>query len=162
IMISGVFNRISGVSYNGLARLLADGSVDPAFATPAGTNDQPDAIAVGSDDGTIVAVLSPNPAGGVNLTRLLRLKPDGSLDNAFKPGDILGDGSSSASPVTALRIDADARIIIGGAFASIGGTARHGLARLKSDGTLDPDFDAGSGFANGVFGAPSDLRSDRK
>jgi hypothetical protein len=33
------------------------------------------------------------------------------------------------------------------------------LARLKSDGTLDTDFDAGSGFANGVFSPASNFRS---
>jgi uncharacterized delta-60 repeat protein len=158
IMISGVFNRISGVSYNGLARLLSDGSVDPAFFTPAATDEQPDAMAVGRDDKTIVAVLSPDPTSGLNRTRLLRLKPDGTLDGDFKPGDVLGD-ASSATPVSAIKIDAEERLIIGGTFSSVGGAARRDLARLKLDGTLDANFDAGSGFANGVFDAPGGFRS---
>ncbi len=158
IMISGVFNRIGGVSYNGLTRLMPDGSVDPAFITPAATDEQPDALAVASDDTTIVAVISPDPAGSANRTRLLRLKPDGSLDADFAPGDIPGDGSAAA-PVSAIKIDADDRIIIAGAFTGVGATPRHDLARLKSDGSLDTDFDAGSGLANGVFNAAANFRS---
>ena len=158
IMISGVFNRIDGRGYNGLARLLPDGSVDPAFLSPATADEQPDALAVASDDKTIIAVLSFDPAGGVNRTRLVRLDSNGILDGSFKAGDILSDGSS-ATPVSAIEIDDDDRIIIGGAFTSVGGTPRRDLARLKSDGTLDTDFEAGSGFANGVFNAAPNFRS---
>jgi len=158
IMISGVFNRISGKGYNGLARLMPDGSVDPAFISPATTDEQPDALAIASDDKTIIAVLSFDPAGGVNRTRLVRLDSSGIPDGSFKAGDILSDGSS-ASPVSAIEIDDDDRIIIGGAFTSVGGTPRRDLARLNSDGTLDTAFDAGSGFANGVFNVASNFRS---
>jgi uncharacterized delta-60 repeat protein len=158
IMISGVFNRISGKGYNGLARLLPDGSVDPAFLSPVATDEEPDALAVASDDKTIIAVLSFDPASGVNRTRLVRLDSNGILDGSFKAGDILSDGSS-AMPVSVIEIDDEDRIIIGGAFTSVGGTPRRDLARLKSDGTLDTDFDAGSGFANGVFNAASNFRA---
>jgi uncharacterized delta-60 repeat protein len=158
IMISGVFNRIGGVSYNGLARLTSDGSVDPAFVTPVATTEQPDALAVGSDDKTVVALLSPDPASGANRTRLLRLNADGTLESAFQPGDVSGDGSS-ATPVSAIKIDADGGIIIGGAFTNVGATPRQDLARVKPDGTLDTEFDAGSGFGNGVFSAASTFRS---
>lgn len=158
IMMIGVFTRISGRAYNGFVRLLADGSVDPFFVSPATAEEQPIAQAVTSDDKTIIAILSPDLAGGANHTRLVRLKPDGTSDGSFNPGDILGDGSSAA-PVSAISIDEQERILIGGAFVSIGGTARRGLARLKPDGTLDTNFDAGSGFANGVFSVAPNFHS---
>ncbi|MBI3415450.1 MAG: delta-60 repeat domain-containing protein [Verrucomicrobia bacterium] len=158
IMISGVFDRISGSSYNGLARLLPDGSVDPKFISPVAADEETDALAVASDDKTIIAVLSFDPAGGVNRTRLVRLDTNGVSEAIFQAGVILSDGSSAA-PVSAIEIDDEGRINIAGAFTSVAGTPRRDLARLKPDGTLDTGFDAGTGFANGVFNAASNVRS---
>jgi len=57
------------------------------------------------------------------------------------------DGSTASSfaanitgTVTAITPDSDGRILIGGAFTLVNGTARTGLARLGSDGSLDTAF----------------------
>jgi hypothetical protein len=38
-------------------------------------------------------------------------------------------------------VQSDGKIIIGGSFTTVGGTARNRVARLNSNGTLDTDFD---------------------
>jgi uncharacterized delta-60 repeat protein len=45
----------------------------------------------------------------------------------------------------ALMLQPDGKILIGGDFTSFNGTARSRVARLNSDGALDPTFDPGSG-----------------
>ncbi len=48
--------------------------------------------------------------------------------------------------------DSSGKIYIGGTFTQYNGTSRLGIARLNSDGSLDTDFDPGSGADNCVYG----------
>jgi uncharacterized delta-60 repeat protein len=76
ILIGGWFTSISGVSRNGLARLNADGSVDPTFNA-----------AVFSKGFVVQSIGKPIVITGGNFTnggdRLQRLNTDGSLDSTF-------------------------------------------------------------------------------
>ena len=56
------------------------------------------------------------------------------LDPSFK----VGPGANDA--VDALVVQADQRILVGGEFTSIGGCSNSFLARLNSDGSVDPSF----------------------
>lgn len=68
--------------------------------------------------------------------RLARFAPDGALDAAFAPAF---DG-----PVRALALDATGRLLVGGGFTTVtdesGAHVRHGLVRIRVDGSVDPDF----------------------
>src|SRR5580765_6423284 len=55
------------------------------------------------------------------------------LPDSFNPS---ADGS-----VSALAVQVDGKIVVGGAFVTLSGQARNGAARLNADGTLDPGFD---------------------
>ncbi len=61
-----------------------------------------------------------------------------TLDRNFMT-DIAGD---SYPQTRAIAVQPDGRILVGGTFTSINGTGRSYLARLNSDGTPDPTFDA--------------------
>lgn len=150
IMVSGVFNRVDVFFINGVTRLQTNGSVDLALNPPVTTEEQVTAMAVGPDDKTTVAVSFPDPIGEEFRTRFLRFNLDGTVDAAFAPQVLTGQGRTS-SPVTALRVDGQGRLLVAGWFASIGGARKYGLARLNTDGSLDASFDAGAGFGNGVF-----------
>ncbi len=50
--------------------------------------------------------------------------------------------------VRAIVVQSDGRILIGGNFTSVGGTARNRIARLNADGSVDLSFNPGTG-ANG-------------
>ena len=63
-----------------------------------------------------------------------RLDTNGIVDSTFVTNS-LTNGTAQA-----MALDANGRIIIGGSFLSIAGQTRYGLARLLSDGTLDPSF----------------------
>ncbi len=49
----------------------------------------------------------------------------------------------------AIALQADGKIIIGGAFANYSNTARKGIARLNRDGSLDTTFLPGTGATGG-------------
>ena len=66
---------------------------------------------------------------------------NGYLDVPFATN--LFDGI--ASPVNAVALQSDGKIVIGGQFTNIQGTSAHGIARLQPDGTVDDSFDAGAG-----------------
>ncbi|MDQ2773190.1 MAG: hypothetical protein M3Y54_22115, partial [Bacteroidota bacterium] len=72
--------------------------------------------------------------------KLLRLNADGSLDTSFNPG---GTGFSNA--VTALALQVDGKVLVGGSFTSYNGNAAapDGVLRLNADGSLDNNFNTG-------------------
>ncbi len=54
------------------------------------------------------------------------------------------------SSVHAIALQADGKIVIGGAFTQVNGQGRNRIARLNADGTLDVSFNPGSGTDYGV------------
>ena len=63
----------------------------------------------------------------------------GAIDPSFAPGPAF-------LPISRLALQSDGKVILAGTFTSFGGTTVSNLARLKTDGTLDPGFDAGTGL----------------
>jgi uncharacterized delta-60 repeat protein len=102
----------------------------------------------------VVEAIANAPAGGVYLagdfssvhgvprSRVARLLPDGEVDTSFAPGD------GPDADVTALAVQADGKVLIAGTFAKVAGIPRAGLARLNTDGSVDPSFDPGLGIRN--------------
>ncbi|HEX8492185.1 MAG TPA: Calx-beta domain-containing protein [Pyrinomonadaceae bacterium] len=76
----------------------------------------------------------------------------GTLDTSFNSGSGATSGSSALPQfVSAVALQPDGKIIIGGAFIFYDGTTRNRIARLNSDGTLDATFDPGTGADNHVY-----------
>jgi uncharacterized delta-60 repeat protein len=69
------------------------------------------------------------------------------VDATFNPAGGGANNSVNAVAVSA----ADGKVIIGGGFTSVNGTARNGIARLNSDGSLDTNFAPSSGADNVVY-----------
>jgi uncharacterized delta-60 repeat protein len=126
-----------------LVRLNPNGSLDPTFTA------EPDsyvfALAVQPDGRIVVGGSFSNiSVGGVSVPRrgIARLNADGSIDPGFNPGI---DDDSEEWRVQAVALQADGRILVGGAFFSLGGASRDNLARLESSGAIDPTFTTGVG-----------------
>lgn len=77
---------------------------------------------------------------GSDLVLFADWRQSGSLDSSFDPGTGADDGIAAAA------IQSDGKILIAGLFSSYDGTARNGIARLNPDGSLDTDFDPGTGI----------------
>ena len=94
---------------------------------------QPDGkILIGGD----FAALSPNGGAAVTRNRIARLNPDGTLDTAFNP-----NVSTNGNYVLSIALQSDGKILVGGFFDSIGGQARHNIARLDATTGLADSFD---------------------
>jgi uncharacterized delta-60 repeat protein len=150
IEVAGLLNRVNAVIFDGLGRFLPDGSPDTTFVPAITAQEQVNAMVLSPDGKTTVAISSDDPGGNGTRARFLRFNFDGTVDDAFQPGLVVGDGSS-APPVAAMSLDPEGRLVIAGQFASVGAAARHGLARLKPDGALDTTFDGNATFGSGIL-----------
>ncbi|HMC98166.1 MAG TPA: delta-60 repeat domain-containing protein, partial [Flavobacteriales bacterium] len=146
ILIAGSFGSYNGTSRHDIARLNTDGSLDASFDPGSGADGwiwcmarQPDGkILVGG--GFITFADTP-------LNNLARLNADGTLDTSFDPGS----GPNGSLSAGSIAVQSDSKILIGGGFSSYNGTARNRIARLNTDGSLDIDFNPGTGSNGGVL-----------
>ena len=144
IVVAGGFTMFSGFTRNRIARLNADGTVDPTFGFSGGINNTPLALAL-QRDGRIIVGGQFSQVDLVQRFNLARLNSDGTVDLTFDPGN------GPNGDVNAIAIQPDGRIVIGGTFIAYNGFARGGAARVLSDGSLDPTFDSGVGTGGNVF-----------
>ena len=136
LYIGGSFLSVNGSRQNGLARLNADGTLDPAFNIGAGANNTVYAIATLANGQVLVGgdFLAFN---GAAAPRLVRLNGDGSVDFTFNPG------AGADQAVRSLAVQTDGRILVTGEFLSFGGVPYSHVARLNTDGSVDLTFDPG-------------------
>lgn len=135
IVIGGNFNQVNGTSSGRVARLLANGSLDPAFSASPGANGVVKCLAM-QPDGRLIMAGDFNSYNSAACNRVLRLNEDGSIDSTFTV-------PAGPNQITALFLQPDGNSIIAGNFEQVGDTARRSLARLTGTGSLDPSFDAG-------------------
>lgn len=150
IIIGGLMTTYNGVQRNGVARLNFDGSLDTAFNPGLGTTGTVWAVAL-QPDGKILVAGEFTSFDTQARRHIVRLNADGTVDPTFDPGPS-GPNNNIYSLALAPNGTTNIPIVIGGAFTSVGGQLRGGIARLNSDGTLDPSFAPLLG-ANGVIRA---------
>lgn len=138
IVVAGNFSFCSGVCRSHIARLNEDGSLDTSFNPGAGPNKSVEGAAL-QPDGKVIIVGEFTGYNGTTRNYIVRLNADGSLDNTFNTG------AGPNNRLTAMLLQPDGKIIIGGYFDNFDGTTRHQLARLNADGSLDATFDPGAG-----------------
>jgi len=144
IIIGGDFNGVGGKYCAGLARINPNGSLDRSFrgGVDIGTNSFVRSVAVQAD-GKILLAGYFGQCKGYSCTSLARLNPDGSLDTAFNP--MLANGDNSVPNLYQVVPLSNGQMMIAGEMwnDTIGDSP---VARLYSDGTRDPNFNA-SGFS---------------
>ena len=142
ILVGGVF--IINAVQLGMVRLNADGTRDFSFSVNT-SNSQVWAIAIQSD-GKIIIGGNFGAINGALCYGIARLNPDGTTET------LLGATGELVNSVLSIALQADGKIVIGGGF-FVNGTAplRNNLARLNADGTLDNNFNVGSGANNFVY-----------
>jgi uncharacterized delta-60 repeat protein len=141
-MVAGDFTQVGSTRRTSLARLTADGTLDPTFTPPElvaspiqGPGIPPAKVLTLTPlkNGDWLAGGFIGLADGQPVGNLLRLKPDGGRNTQFQhPGF---DGA-----VWCAAEQADGRLLVGGTFDHLGTNRIRGLARLLPDGTPDPSF----------------------
>jgi uncharacterized delta-60 repeat protein len=132
-LVGGQFTSVDGIPRNYIVRMNTDGTFDGPF------NPNPDSavtmITLQSNGQILVGGLFsdviPNGATvATEVTSLMRLNTDGTLDTTYTP-NVSGGG------VYAATILSDGRVIIAGEFTSAGGVNQSYIARLSSTGNYD-------------------------
>ena len=129
-LVGGNFSTWNGASVRSLARLGADGSLDPFFQAPIGMR-----LVSGiwlQPDGKILVAGSFTNISGEARTNFVRLHADGAFDNTFT-----ANTDSSVADVAQLP---EGRLLIAGSFRNVNGIPRPGVAVLASNGEVDASF----------------------
>ncbi|QYM79159.1 putative Ig domain-containing protein [Horticoccus luteus] len=141
ILIAGNFATVNSNAHANLARLNADGSIDTSF-NPS-TNGAVLTLAVQSDGkiligGAFTTVQGTGAATATDRGYLARLNADGTLDTAY---NVIFNNA-----VTAVALQSDGKALVGGSYGTVQPVGvntpvdRLHLIRLKTDGTIDSDF----------------------
>lgn len=135
ILIGGSFTAVNDVYRSYFARLHPDGSLDTGFLDGLdGANNVVYSLAAQSD-GKVLIGGQFTRVNGKSRHGIARLHADGSLDQTFQLGF-----SGADNHVSAVALQKDGRVLIGGDFTRVNGAFRRGVARLHSDGSLDTTF----------------------
>jgi uncharacterized delta-60 repeat protein len=163
ILVGGEFNSFTPnggppVPRYHLARLNADGTLDTAFDcnVNCNMNGTPSAIAV-QGDGKVLVGGSFSMVGGQIRRFFARLDGTTGHVDAFDAGV----DPSGSNFISALTLQPDGKILVGGIFTSIGGQTRNRIARLDPNTGLADSFDPNPGSGLSVITAIA-LQADGK
>jgi uncharacterized delta-60 repeat protein len=139
IIVTGTFTTYQGISYNRIIRLNIDGSIDTTFVVGTGFTNFTQEVALDSQNRILVTGIYGS-YNGYSSPRIIRLLPNGSPDTSF----VTGTGFNNTT--TGVLVNSDDSVIVSGYFSGYNGSViGPGLAKLLSDGTIDPTFDVGAG-----------------
>lgn len=138
LLIGGTLVSYNGVPSSGVIKLNSDGSIDQSFVTYFADPCTVNAIAV-QTDGKILFGGNFTTYAGVSCKDLIRINPDGTLDQSFQ----IGAGPynpDNNEEVLDLSITSDGKIIVMGDFTKFNNIVRRAIVRLDSNGTVDQTF----------------------
>ncbi len=165
-LLAGLAASAGLLVFAGSAAALAPGDPDPTFGDngvafyPLGAASRINAVAL-QPDGKIVVAGQATNANGHGAFMVARLNPDGSLDPTFgDQGTVVkefGAGSSITSEATALVIQPDGQIVVGGDASDSSNRPLLLVARLSGiNGSFDDSFgDHGKVLSEVIWGLTS-------
>jgi uncharacterized delta-60 repeat protein len=153
VLIRGRFNAVHATQRFRIARLRADGSVDPTFDAGEGISaGKPLAL---QPDGKILVGGYYDLENGGSLVGVYRLHSDGRLDSSFETPQTFNEG------VEAMALQSDGNIMIGGGFLQYANAVRPYVARLHGDSpSAFATWAASFGLTGASAGALADPDSD--
>ena len=140
LLVVGYFTPPNGARRERLARLNPDGSVDTSFRDERTGPNGPVHTVAPAGDSQILIGGEFTCVNGMPHCGLARLNCDGSLDSSLLGTSFEWAYGRPFIYVSAVGLQSDGKIVVGGQFTSINGVARTNIARLNSDGSLDTSF----------------------
>lgn len=138
VLAGGDFRSMAGQLRRAIARLHPSGVYDHGFAPGTLANSINEGFINASavqPDGKVLIGGNFNLVGGQARSSIARLNADGSIEDT-ETFDA-GTGTAADSPVFAIAVQADGKIVIGGQFDGVDGLPRYRLARLHPDGAVE-------------------------
>jgi uncharacterized delta-60 repeat protein len=143
-IVVGQFTAWNGVTVNRIVRLNPDGTRDTAFNDNTGiaADATIKCIAIQSN-GQILLGGDFGKWNATTVNGIVRLNSDGTRDTTFTTNV----GSAANDEISAIAVQSNGQILVGGNFTTWKGVPTIRLVRLNSNGTLDTDFDNQSGVS---------------
>ncbi len=136
LLLGGRFTQVNGSAINRLVRLLPDGSVDGSFDIGGGFADGTVRSVLVQKDGRIVVGGSFSEFNGQVIANLVRLHPNGDLDDSLS--SVANGGANQV--VRSLHQQSDDKLLVAGQFTAINGVSQAYLSRFNVDGSFDAGF----------------------
>lgn len=136
IVAVGNFQTYDGTNVGYITRIHTNGDLDTSFK-PMGTGgtSQIQTIVI-QNDGKFIIGGNFNMFNNQNISKLIRLNSDGTIDNSFVlPNWVTGTSVDAVLPIlntTTNELD----YIVGGNYRSIGGVNKNGFAKINSNASL--------------------------
>ena len=128
ILVGGCFGQVGGQAHIKIARFNADGSLDTSFNAQADFNCDTGVQSMAlQTDGRIIVAHDSATFDGQPSKMATRLNADGTLDPTFSTNLFPSVGS-----LYSVELQADGKILLGGAIGSVEGLARPHLCRLDN------------------------------
>ncbi len=146
IIVGGEFQTFNGTSVRHLVRLNANGTLDGTFSLGSGFNNRVRSTVLLSD-GKILVAGDFTQFNGTAVNGIVRLNPNGSLDNTFN----VTAAFSSGYQLNCIAIQPwNGKIVVGGSFTTQAGSSKNRITRFNTDGSVDGLFINGTGFNGNV------------
>ncbi|HXF09632.1 MAG TPA: Calx-beta domain-containing protein [Desulfuromonadaceae bacterium] len=149
LIVGGDFTLANGVGRRRIARLNADGTLDNKFSSylpTQGADNVIRTVAVQTDGRIVVGGFFTN-FNSSTMNRIARLNYNGSLDSTFNPGS---GANNTVYSVAETFVNGARKILVVGAFTTMNGITRNGIAQLNDNGSVDTGFSPGFA-ANGTI-----------
>jgi len=138
--------KISDISVGGAA-----GTIDSTFTSsngilisPNSTNTREVFTSKLQSDGKLLVGGLFDSYAGVTASNIVRVNLDGTIDSTFNTG------AGFDNSVYTIEYQQDGKILVGGRFTSYKGVTASRIIRLNSDGSIDNNFNIGTGFDSEV------------
>ena len=151
ILATGEFTSYNGTIVNKIVRLNSNGSIDPSFIAGTGFNQSVYDAKI-KPDGKIILCGRFTSYNGNTRNYIVQLNSDGTIDNSFNIGTGFGTVVNPNNVCGTLSLDANQKILVGGAFISYNGTPKNYLIRLNSNGSIDNSFNVNFQMTNAATG----------
>ena len=136
ILVGGFFTSFNGWARPGIARLLADGTLDHNFLPPGGGGTPQVKCLALQPDGKVLVAGTFFEFGGFPREACARLNADGSLDTGFVPAGYAVDDDG----INAIVVLPDGAVLLGGDFQDEAEGDRPCVVRLRADGSRDTRY----------------------
>ncbi len=147
VYVGGDFTAYNGAPRARIARLNANGTLDPTFTTGTGFDNTVNVIAPAQDGtGALYVGGAFSTYNGTPANRLVRVNADGTVDPTFVTGTGFDNTVFTIIPLA----DGSGDVYVGGAFTLYKGVDAMRIVRLNSNGNINLAFPTTTGFDNTV------------
>ena len=151
ILIYGFSNRFTfydSIKVDGLCRIDLNGNLDTSFHSPlldSTVISGGGPLLIDKDGKILLGGQFYLKNGGGQFYTLVRLNPDGSLDSTFMNSSGPQHSIASISSVYTVAQTADGGYLVGGSFTNYQGYSRNSIAKIDSNGQVEPQYFTGLG-----------------